>query len=71
MTRNKSTREFWTVLAVVNALVLMYPFNLLHRAESNDENLFATFMLIGCVFLLAVGDAVSIVVADVVGTSKR
>jgi hypothetical protein len=66
MKRNKSTREFWTVLAAVNALALIYPFNLLHRAGSVDETLFATFMLIGCLLLLTVVDAVSIVVADVV-----
>jgi hypothetical protein len=71
MKRNKPSREFWTVLAGVNALLLIYPFNLLHRAQSTDENLFATFMLIGCLFLLTVVDAISIVVADVVGTGKR
>ena len=65
MKGNKSTREFWTVLTGVNALVLTYPFYLLHRAESSEANLFATFMLIGCLFLLSVVDAVSIVVADV------
>jgi hypothetical protein len=63
--------KFWLILAGVNALVLIYPFTLLHRAESIDENLFATFMLIGCLFLLTVVDALSIVVADVVGTGER
>jgi hypothetical protein len=71
MKRNKSSREFWMVLAGANALLLIYPFNLLHHAQSTDENLFATFMLIGCLFLLTVVDAISIVVADVVGTGKR
>ena len=70
MKRN-STREFWAVLAAVNALVLIYPFNLLHCAQSTDENLLATLMLIACSFLLTVVDALSIVVADVVWTGKR
>ncbi len=71
MKRKKLTTEFWATLAMVNIIVLIYPFRLLHRAESADESLIATFMLIGCFFLLAVVDAVSIVVADIVGTGKR
>ena len=46
MKRNKSSREFWMVLALVNVLALIYPINLLLRAKSVDENLFATFVLI-------------------------
>lgn len=71
MKSNTSSREFWMVLAGVNALVLIYPFILVHHAQSTDEHLFATFMLIGCLFLLTVVDALSIVVADVLGTDKR
>jgi len=67
MKTDKPTTRFWAVLAVVNTLVLIYPIGLLHRAESADEHVFAARMLIGFVFLLAVVDAVSIVVADVVG----
>ena len=71
MKRNKSTTNFWPVLAAVNALALTYPINLLFRAESADEKLVATVVLIGSLFLLMLGDAVSIVVAEVVGTDKR
>lgn len=71
MKRNKSTTEFWPVLAAVNILALTYPINLLIHAESTDEHLFAAFALVGFVFLLAVVDAVSIVVVDVVGTGSR
>jgi len=71
MKRNKSTTNFWPVLAAVNVLALIYPINLLIHAENTDEHLFAAFALVGFVFLLAVIDAVSIVVADVVGTDKR
>jgi len=71
MKRNKSTTNFWPVLAAVNVLALTYPINLLIHAESTDEHLFAGFTLVGFVFLLAVIDAVSIVAADIVGTGKR
>ena len=71
MKRDKSTTKLWPVLAAVNVLALSYPINLLIHAESTEEHLFAAFALVGFVFLLTVVDAVSIVVADVVGTVKR
>jgi hypothetical protein len=71
MKRNKSTTNFWPVLAAVNVLALTYPINLLFRVESTDEKLVATIVLIGSLFLLMLGNAVSIVVAEVVGTDKR
>ena len=71
MKTSKPTTEFWTVLTMVNVLALMYPIHLLLRANSVDENLFATFVLVGFLFLLVVVDAVSIVVAEAVGTGKR
>jgi hypothetical protein len=71
MKRNKSTTNFWPVVAAVNILALTYPINLLSRAESADEKLMATIVLIGSLFLLMLGDAVCIVVAEVVGTHKR
>lgn len=71
MNRSKPTTEFWTVLAMVNLLGLIYPIHLLLRANSVDENLFATCVLVGSLFLLVVVDAVSIVVAEALGTVKR
>jgi hypothetical protein len=41
------------------------------RANSVDENLFATFVLIGSSFLLLVVDALSIAVADAFGAGKH
>ena len=64
MKRSKPTTEFWTVLTMVNLLGLIYPIHLLLRANSVDENLFATCVLVGSLFLLVVVDAVSIVVAE-------
>jgi hypothetical protein len=71
MKTNKPTTEFWTVLTMMNVLALVYPIHLLLRANNVDGNLFATCVLVGSLFLLVVVDAVSIVVAEVVGTGKR
>jgi hypothetical protein len=71
MKMDKPTTEFWTVLTMVNVLGLIYPIHLLLRANSVDENLFATCVLVGSLFLLAVVDAVSLMVADAVGNGKR
>jgi len=71
MKRSKPTTEFWTVLTMVNLLGLIYPIHLLLRAHNVDENLFATCVLVGALFLLLVVDAVSIVVAEAVVTGRR
>jgi hypothetical protein len=71
MKRSKPTIEFWTVLTMVNVLGLIYPMKLLLRANSLDENLFANCVLVGSLFLFVVVDAVSIVVAEAVGSGKR
>jgi len=71
MKTDKSRRDLWIVLALANVLALVCPINLSLRATSVDENLFATFVLIASVFLLALVDAISIVAADAVGTGKH
>jgi hypothetical protein len=70
MKKSKSNSQLWPVLTTVNIVALMYPINLLLRADSVDENFFATCVLVGSVFLLVVVDAVSIVAAEAVGTGK-
>jgi hypothetical protein len=70
MKTNKPTTDFWAVLTMVNVLALIYPIHLLLRAVSVDENLFATFVLVGSLFLLVVVDAVSIVIAGGLGTGR-
>ena len=71
MKKKKPTPQFWTVLVMLNVLALMYPIKLLVRANSLDENLFATCVLVASLFLLVVVDAVSIMIADSVGTVMR
>jgi hypothetical protein len=56
---------------MVNLLGLTYPIHLLLSANSVDENLFATCVLVGSLFLLMVVDAVSIVIVEAVGPGKR
>jgi hypothetical protein len=70
MKTNKPTTEFWAVLTMVNVLALIYPIHLLLRAVSVDENLFATFVLVGSLFLPVVVDAVSIVIAGGLATGR-
>jgi len=71
MKTDKSRRDLWIVLALVNVLALVYPINLSLRAKSVDENLFATFVLIASIFLLALVDAISIVAADAASTGTN
>jgi hypothetical protein len=53
MKKSKPATEFWTVVTMVNLLGLIYPIDLLLRANSVDENLFATSVLVGSIFLLS------------------
>ena len=71
MKRKRPPIGFWTVLTAANVLALICLSNFLLRANSLDEHLFATVVLIISVFLLASVDAVSIVVADAVVTGRR
>ena len=71
MKTDKSRRDLWIVLALANVLALVCPINLSLRATSVDENLFATFVLIASIFLLALVDAISIVAADAASTGTN
>jgi len=71
MNRNKRGMEFWMLLGAGNLLALIYPIHRLIHASSVDEDLFATCILVGSLFLLLVLDAVSIVVAGTVGPRKH
>jgi hypothetical protein len=71
MKTKKPTTAFWMVLTMVNVLALIYPIRLVLGATGVDQNLFAACVLVLSLFLLVVVDAVSIVVADTVGTGKR
>ncbi len=68
--KNKPSKQFWTALAAINLLALIYPLNLLHHAESSDERLLAALALLIVPFLLMVADAISIVIAEVVVSTR-
>jgi hypothetical protein len=63
MRRKGQKAKFWMVLATVNTLALIYPISLYVQADNNDAQFFATMVLLGVVFLLAITDTVSALVA--------
>ena len=67
---NNPSKRFWSVLAATNVLAIIYPLNLLHNAASSDEKFLAVLALMVVTFLLMVADAISIVIAEVVASTK-
>lgn len=63
MTHRTDKKRFWTTLAAVNIAAMIYPVGLYVQADSNDQQLFATIVLVGAAFLLALTDTVSALVA--------
>ncbi len=63
MTRNRSKARFWTVLGVINLLVLAYPLNLFLDSTSQDGTMMAVIVLCAALLLLAVGDMISFALA--------
>lgn len=63
MTHRTDKKRFWTTLAAVNITAMIYPVGLYVQADSNDQQLFATIVLVGAAFLLALTDTVSALVA--------
>ena len=60
--RGQKTR-FWTVLAMINIVAMIYPVTLYLQADNSDAQFFATIVLFGAAFLLAITDTVSAIVA--------
>ena len=71
MKRETPKIDFWTMLAVLNVLSMIYPIHLRLSASSVDENLFATCVLIGSLLILVVVNAVTIAVATAHGPGRR
>jgi hypothetical protein len=71
MEKKPSSKLFWPVLAIFNVLAMSYPVVLSHQAVSTDAQLLATLLLLGCVFVLVVVDAVSILMAEEFDELKR
>jgi len=62
---------FWPVLGTLNVLAMSYPVVLFRRAVSTDAQLLATLLLIGCLFLVIVIDATSLLLASEFDELKR
>lgn len=55
--------RFWAILAMINIVAMIYPVTLYVQADNGDAQLFATMVLLGAAFLLAITDTVSAIVA--------
>lgn len=63
MRRRDQKTKFWMFLALINVAAIIYPIGLYVQADNNDAQFFATMVLLGVVFLLAITDTVSALVA--------
>jgi hypothetical protein len=48
---------------MINIVAMIYPVNLYLQADGSDAQFFATIVLLGAAFLLAITDTVSVIVA--------
>ena len=48
---------------MINIVAMIYPVTLYFQADNGDAQLFATMVLLGAAFLLAITDTVSAIVA--------
>ena len=60
MTRNRSKAQFWTILILVNLLMLLYPVSMLFGTDQQDGAVVGVIALCGVGLLLAVADMISV-----------
>jgi len=63
MKRERQKTKFWTMLTLVNLLLLIYPVSMYVNADTNEAQVFAGIVMVGMTFMLAITDVVSAVVA--------
>ena len=63
MTHKSSRARFWSILTIVNVVAMLYPAGLYLQADSSESKFFATVVVLGVGFLLAITDTVSALVA--------
>ena len=68
---NRGKNSLWCILLVSNLLLVSCPVVLLRRAQTTKELLIAVLVLLGCIFFLAVIDAVGVAIADGLDESKN
>ncbi len=65
MRRETSKSRFWTILAVINLVAILYPLRLCVQAEDVGTQILAGAILIAVLLVLAVTDTVSAMFAYV------
>ena len=63
MARNRSKARFWTILTLVNLLMLVYPVSMVLGADAQDGTVVGVIALFGVGLVLAVADLISVLVA--------
>jgi hypothetical protein len=63
MRQRRQKARFWTILTMINIVAMIYPVVLYFQADNSEAQLFATVVLSGAAFLLAITDTVSAIVA--------
>jgi hypothetical protein len=63
MRQRSQKARFWTILAIINVVAMIYPLTLYFQADNSDAQFFAAIVLLGAAFLLAITDTVSAIVA--------
>ncbi len=71
MKTSKPSIRFWTLLGIINALAIVYPVQMALRADGRMDSFMATVVLIFVLFLLAIIDVISIVVAYSLGPGRE
>ena len=63
MAKKGPTNRFWSVLGTLNILAMVYPVVLTRQANSDGAQLMATCVLAVVLFLLAIIDTISVLLA--------
>lgn len=63
MRRSKSKSQFWTVLALVNLLVVIYPVSLLLGSDTPDGTMLGVVALCGAGLVLGIADIIGVLLA--------
>ena len=63
MRQRSQKARFWTILMMINIVAMIYPVTLYFQADDSEAQFFATIVLLGAAFLLAITDTVSAIVA--------
>jgi hypothetical protein len=61
--QKRQKARFWTILTMINIVAMIYPATLYFQADNSDARFVATIVLLGAMFLLAITDTVSAIVA--------